>query len=102
MESVKTLKEVLPERKELFPDTERVESQALLGKQFILQEAVEMDGKYGKFYVCKLTVDGQTRSTAFGSKVINDRISKVSDKLPVSCTMVEKKSKDGRVYQDLE
>lgn len=102
MAEVKTLKEVLPEREALYPDTERVESAALMGKEFVLKEAKELDGQHGKFNVALIEVDGKTMSTAFGSKVVNARISEVRDKLPVKCKMVEKKSKEGRVYYDLE
>lgn len=101
-EEVKTLKDVLPEREALYPDADRVESSALMGKIFVLKEATELDGKHGKFNVALLEVDGKTVSTAFGSKVVNDRINQIRDNLPVKCTMVEKKSKEGRVYYDLE
>jgi len=102
MGEVKELKDVVPERKELYPDADRVESQALMGKTFVLKAATELDGQHGKFNVCLVEVDGKEKSTAFGSKVINDRISQIKDKLPVKVTMVEKKSKEGRVYFDFE
>lgn len=99
---IKNLKDVLPERKELFPDVERIESSELMNKEFVLKEVNELDGKHGKFYVALVEIDGSDRSTAFGSKVVNDRISEIKDQLPVKCSMVEKKSKEGRVYFDLE
>lgn len=102
MNEVKELKDVLPDRKELYPDADRIESSALMGKEFVLKEATELDGQHGKFNVCLVEVEGKEHSTAFGSKVVNARISEVRDKLPVKCTMVEKKSKEGRVYYDLE
>ncbi len=102
MSEVRELKEVMPERKELYPDADRVESAALMGKTFVIKEATELDGQHGKFNVCLIEVDGKEKSTAFGSKVVNDRISQIQKELPVRVKMVEKKSKEGRVYYDLE
>jgi|TARA_Y100000310_G_scaffold345798_1_gene470102 hypothetical protein len=98
----KKLKDVMPERKELYPDVERIESSQLMGKEFTLKEVNELSGKHGAFYVALVELNGKTHSTAFGSKVVNDRIKQVADKLPVIAKMVEKKSKEGRVYYDLE
>lgn len=102
MADVKNLKDVLPERKELYPDADRIESSALIGKEFVLKEATELDGQHGKFNVALLEVDGKEMSTAFGSKVVNERINQIRKDLPVRCKMIEKKSKEGRVYYDLE
>lgn len=102
MAEIKELKEVLPEREALYPDAERIESAELMTKTFVIKEATELDGTHGKFNVCLVEIDGKERSTAFGSKVVNDRIGQIRDKLPVRVKMVEKKSKDGRVYYDLE
>ena len=102
VDEVRNMKDVLPERKELYPDVERIESSELMGKEFVIKEVSELDGKHGKFYVALVEFDGNDRSTAFGSKVVNDRISEIKDQLPVRCSMVEKKSKEGRVYFDLE
>ncbi len=102
MAEVKELREVLPEREALYPDAERIESSALMGKQFVLKEATELDGEHGKFNVCLVEVEGKEHSTAFGSKVVNDRISQIRENLPVKAKMVEKKSKEGRIYYDLE
>jgi len=102
MNEVKNLKDVLPERKELYPDADRIESSALIGNEFILKEATELDGKHGRFNVALIEYEGKTVSTAFGSKVVNDRINQIRDNLPVRCKMIEKKSKEGRVYYDLE
>ena len=102
MEEVKTLKEVLPEREALYPDADRIESASLMGKEFVLKSATELDGEHGKFNVALIEFEGKEHSTAFGSKVVNARINEVREKLPVKCTMVEKKSKEGRVYFDLE
>ncbi len=102
MGDIKNIKDVLPERKELYPDKDRVESSALIGKEFVIKEATELDGQHGKFNVALLEVDGKEVSTAFGSKVVNARIEEIRKDLPVRCKMVEKKSKEGRVYYDLE
>ena len=59
---VKTIKEVLPEREALYPDAERIESAALMGKEFILKEATELDGEHGKFNVALVELEGKTYS----------------------------------------
>ena len=102
MGEIKNLKDVMPERKELYPDADRIESAALMGEEFVIKEATELDGQHGKFHVCLVEHNGKTVSTAFGSKVVNDRIGQIKDKLPVRVKMVEKKSKEGRIYFDLE
>ena len=102
MTEIKKLSEVLPERKELYPDADRIESTVLIGNEFILKEATELDGKHGKFNVALIEYEGKDVSTAFGSKVVNERINQIRNELPVRCKMVEKKSKEGRVYYDLE
>lgn len=102
MSEIRTLKDVLPDREELYPDKERIESSELMGKEFVIKEAKELDGQHGKFNVCLVEIDGKERSTAFGSKVVNDRIGQIRDDLPIRAKMVEKKSKEGRVYYDLE
>ncbi len=102
MAEVKELKDVLPEREALYPDSERIESSQLVGKDFVILKATELDGQHGKFNVCLVQIDGKEQSTAFGSKVVNDRISQIREFLPVKVKMIEKKSKEGRVYFDLE
>ena len=102
MTEAKSLKEVMPERETLFPDIDRMESSELMGKEFVILDAHELTGEHGKFNVCLVEYEGNKRSTAFGSKVVNDRIGQIADKLPVKVRMVEKKSKEGRVYHDLE
>ncbi len=99
---ISKLSDVLPERQPLYPDSERIESSELMGKEFTLKEVTELDGQHGKFHVALIELDGKEMSTAFGSKVVNVRISEIKDKLPLITTMVEKKSKEGRVYFDLE
>ncbi len=101
-DEVKSLSEVMPERKELYPDVDRIESSELMGNEFILKEVNELDGKHGKFYVALVEFKEKEMSTAFGSKVVNERISQVADKLPLKCRLIEKKSKEGRLYYDLE
>lgn len=102
MTEIKEFKDVMPERKELYPDADRIESSELMGKTFVIKEATELDGTHGKFNVCLVELEGKELSTAFGSKVVNDRIEQIRKELPVRVKMVEKKSKEGRVYYDLE
>ena len=102
MVEVKEMKEVMPEKEALYPGMDRVKSEDLIGKTFVIKEATELDGEHGKFYVALIELDGKDVSTAFGSKVVNSRITDIKDKLPVRATLVEKKSKEGRIYYTLE
>jgi len=96
--------DVLPKREEIYPGLERVRAEELLDKTFEILEVEELPGEEGNYHVAKIKLDGKERSTAFGSKIVNEKIKQVpKDKFPVEVKMVEVKSKKtGRMYHDLE
>ncbi len=100
---VKKLSDVLPEKEEIFPNTERVKWNTLIGKEFVIKEVKEMTGETGNYHIALITIKGDLFSTSVGGKVPNEKIKIAIESLPVSVKLIEVKGKDsGRMYYDLE
>ena len=91
-----------PVRERQYPELESIESSSLMNREFVIEDAVILAGSLGEFTVAKISVDGKTVSTAFGSKVVTDRIKANLGKFPRTAKLVQKKSKKGAIYFDLE
>ena len=86
----------------IYPDTERKSVEELKGKEIMIKECNFLPSSFGgDFVVVLFEMGGKDYSTAIGSKVIVDQLKRFKGKLPFLATIMEKKSKDGRMYQIL-
>ena len=89
----------------LYEGVDRKKPEEFMNKMFVIKEVTPMVGEHGEYYVCLCELNKHECTTAFGSKVVNDKLRQLAAKkgnFPVEVKLVERKSKEGRVYQDLE
>lgn len=92
------------EKKEkLFPNLEQVDSHSLVGRTVELLEVKFLPSTYGgEFAVVKIHIPEGDRTVSIGSKAIIEKLKKHQAVLPFTAKVIEVKSKEGRVYLNLE
>jgi|GEM_PF-6276538 len=102
--ATKEFSEIAKTREPLYPNAERVESKDLLGKKVEFKAVEFLPSSYGESdFAVVLVLDGKKEvSASLGSKAIVDQLKQHKAELPFKATIVERKSKEGRMYQVLE
>lgn len=114
MEEIKRISDVIKD--EAFEGVEKVETKNLIDKEIVLRGFAERSGQTGAFYVVLADLDGRQVSFATGGEVVMHKIKsllanyKVERNVdgcfmlpePIVATIVERTSKAGKVYHNLE
>tara|TARA_Y100000296_G_scaffold87211_1_gene130616 strand:- start:810 stop:1148 length:339 start_codon:yes stop_codon:yes gene_type:complete len=100
----------------VFPDSESVKSESLVGKELSIKAMSEREGDKGQFLIVLATVEGKEISFSCGGVAVVGKLRQVKDHFKleaddsgvftfpetVEVTFVERKSQGGRNYYDLE
>ena len=101
---VSKLSDVLPKQEPVFPDLEVIDTEKTINQEVTIQEIKALPSSYGgEFIVARIFLEGKEHSISYGGKAVVEKLKKIEDKLPVTATLIQKKSvESGRKYYDLE
>ncbi len=102
---VKQIADVLPKQEPAFPELEQIDVESLINVPIVIVEVKFFPSTFdeGKeFIVAKIMTENKLKKIINGSKVIVEKLKKITKEFPIGCKIVRKTSAENRKYYDLE